>query len=459
MQTNFTPEQLRDPRIAEADASCARCVHCGLCTATCSTYVAARRRARQPARAHLPDEGHVRGRRAGRARGADHVDRCLSCLSCMTTCPSGVDYMHLVDMARSPHRGDRRRAASRSASCAACWRASLPYPERFRLALKLAPLGRPWLKLLRRFRLQGARGDDRAGAGRAAAVAEVRGPRHRRDRGRAARARHPARRLRAAGAAPRHQRCHHPAAGAARRRRRRGGRRRLLRRARSITWARRRAPSRFAKRNVDAWSKELAKEPVDAIIINASGCGTTVKDYGHLLKRRAGVCRARGTHFRAGARHHRVRRRATSWARPSAGRRCASPTIRPARCSTASASTRSRALCCIKAGFTRRRRPGRRTSAAARPAPTTFCSRRSPASCATARSKNIKRVKPDIVATGNIGCITQLEPAARHAGRAHGRAAGLGLRRAGAARAWSRSRASSPTCPSQAPHVEDYIDA
>ena len=52
-----------------------------------------------------------------------------------------------------------------------------------------------------------------------------------------------------------------------------------------ITWATRQERSHFAKRNVDAWSKELAKGPVDAIIVNASGCGTMVKDYGHLLKR------------------------------------------------------------------------------------------------------------------------------------------------------------------------------
>ena len=96
-----------------------------------------------------------------------------------------------------------------------------------------------------------------------------------------------------------------------------------------------------------------------------------------------------------------------AWGRPSAGRRCGSPITPPARCSTASASSRSRASCCATPASRWSRCP-RATCAAARPAPTTSCSRRSPPSCATARSTNIKRVRPDVVATGNIGCITQL---------------------------------------------------
>jgi glycolate oxidase iron-sulfur subunit len=77
------------------------CVHCGFCTATCPTYVTAGRRARQPARPHLPDQGHAGERRPADEEVVKHVDRCLSCLSCMTTCPSGVHYMHLVDHARA----------------------------------------------------------------------------------------------------------------------------------------------------------------------------------------------------------------------------------------------------------------------------------------------------------------------------------------------------------------------
>src|SRR5437868_4730599 len=101
MQTNFTLAQLADPNVAEADRILRTCVHCGFCTATCPTYVL------------LGDElDSPRGRiylikdmlESGRPATADvvkHIDRCLSCLACMTTCPSGVHYMHLVDHARA----------------------------------------------------------------------------------------------------------------------------------------------------------------------------------------------------------------------------------------------------------------------------------------------------------------------------------------------------------------------
>ena len=96
MQTNFTKQQLEDPTIAEAESILRRCVHCGFCTATCPTYVV------------LGDErdsprGRIYAIKDMFEKGADsktevstHIDRCLSCFSCMTTCPSGVDYMHLV---------------------------------------------------------------------------------------------------------------------------------------------------------------------------------------------------------------------------------------------------------------------------------------------------------------------------------------------------------------------------
>ena len=119
---------------------------------------------------------------------------------------------------------------------------------------------------------------------RAAARAQVRGPRHGGDRGGAARARDPARRLRPAGAAPRHQRFDDPAAGAPRRRRRRVGRRRLLRRA-HLSPGQRGGGHRLRQAQRRCLVEgNRASEPFDAIIANASGCGTMVKDYGHLLK-------------------------------------------------------------------------------------------------------------------------------------------------------------------------------
>ena len=101
MQTNFTPEQLQNPRLAEAEAILRRCVHCGLCTATCSTYVLLGDERDSPrGRIYLMKDMFEQDRAAS-PEVTHHVDRCLSCLSCMTTCPGGVDYMHLVDLARA----------------------------------------------------------------------------------------------------------------------------------------------------------------------------------------------------------------------------------------------------------------------------------------------------------------------------------------------------------------------
>ncbi|MDE2384028.1 MAG: glycolate oxidase subunit GlcF [Alphaproteobacteria bacterium] len=100
MQTFFTPEQLENPKLAVADEILRKCVHCGFCTATCPTYVLLGDENDSPrGRIYLMKEMLEQGRPAS-AQDVLHIDRCLSCLSCMTTCPSGVNYMHLVDQAR-----------------------------------------------------------------------------------------------------------------------------------------------------------------------------------------------------------------------------------------------------------------------------------------------------------------------------------------------------------------------
>jgi len=100
MQTNFSPAQLTDPKLKEADDILRRCVHCGFCTATCPTYLTLGDERDSPrGRIYLIKEMLETNAPASDAV-ATHIDRCLSCLSCMTTCPSGVDYMHLVDQAR-----------------------------------------------------------------------------------------------------------------------------------------------------------------------------------------------------------------------------------------------------------------------------------------------------------------------------------------------------------------------
>src|SRR5262245_52517600 len=142
MQTNFKPKQLKDPRIAEVDRILRKCVHCGFCTATCPTYVLLGDERDSPrGRIYLIKEMFERGRRAS-APVQHHVDRCLSCLSCMTTCPSGVDYMHLVDHARA-HIEETGRRSFIDRSIRSLLAAIVPYPDRFRLALRGAHVAPP----------------------------------------------------------------------------------------------------------------------------------------------------------------------------------------------------------------------------------------------------------------------------------------------------------------------------
>ena len=285
MQTSFTPKQLKDPRLAEVDRILRRCVHCGFCTATCPTYVLLGDERDSPrGRIYLMKEMFESGKAAS-PQVQRHVDRCLSCLPCMTTCPSGVDYMHLVDHGRAHieatgSRGFKERFVRGLLAM------TLPYPNRFRLALRAAWLARPFRGLLRALGLREVvamlelapagllRSGDFAGPGTAATKAERR-----------------KRVILLAGCA---QQVLRPEINDA-------TIRLLARRGVDVEVApgagccgalvhhmgREAAALAFARRNIDAWTRlmEKGEDPVDAIIINASGCGTTVKDYGHMLKR------------------------------------------------------------------------------------------------------------------------------------------------------------------------------
>ncbi len=155
MQTNFNSVQLADPTIARADAILRRCVHCGLCTATCPTYVLTGDERDSP-RGRIYFMKQMFEEREVTPSMTYHIDRCLSCFSCMTTCPSGVDYMHLVDLARTRieakgHRTPRTRTLR--------WIVSkvLPNPRRFRLALTLGWLARPFRNLIAARRVRAVR--------------------------------------------------------------------------------------------------------------------------------------------------------------------------------------------------------------------------------------------------------------------------------------------------------------
>ena len=101
MQTSFTLAQLADPDVAEADKILRACVHCGFCTATCPTYVLLGDELDSPRGRIYLIKDMLENDRPATGEVVKHIDRCLSCLACMTTCPSGVHYMHLVDHARA----------------------------------------------------------------------------------------------------------------------------------------------------------------------------------------------------------------------------------------------------------------------------------------------------------------------------------------------------------------------
>ncbi len=147
MQTSFTAEQLRDPDVAASNQVLRTCVHCGFCTATCPTFLLLGDELDSPrGRIYLIKDMLETGRPATE-EVVRHVDRCLSCLACMTTCPSGVNYMHLVDHARR-YIEDTYRRPWHDRMLRAMLGAMLPRPAVFRLALHAARLGRPLATLM-----------------------------------------------------------------------------------------------------------------------------------------------------------------------------------------------------------------------------------------------------------------------------------------------------------------------
>lgn len=147
MQTFFTPEQLTDPVTAKANKILRACVHCGLCQATCPTFQVQGDELDSPrGRIYLIKEMLEQGRPAD-ARTVKHLDRCLGCLSCTSTCPSGVDYAHLIELARGHVEATYRRPLGERLLRGLLLRV-LPYPGRFRLALFGAGLVRPFARLM-----------------------------------------------------------------------------------------------------------------------------------------------------------------------------------------------------------------------------------------------------------------------------------------------------------------------
>ncbi|MBN8292614.1 glycolate oxidase subunit GlcF [Rhodobacter sp. NTK016B] len=279
MQTTFTPEQLKAPAIQRANEVLRTCVHCGFCTATCPTYQVLGDELDSPrGRIYLIKDMLEQDRPADE-KTVKHIDRCLSCLACMTTCPSGVHYMHLVDIARAHiEKTYKRPLMDRFLR----WTLAriLPHPTRFRLALLGAKIGRPFAFLMPDARLKAmlamapkqippvSRND-------APQVFPVQGPR----------------RMRVALMTGCAQKALNTDINDA-------TIRVLTRLGCEVVVARGAGccgalthhmgqtdqSHASAAQNIRAWMAEVRGEGLDAVVINTSGCGTTVKDYGHMFR-------------------------------------------------------------------------------------------------------------------------------------------------------------------------------
>jgi glycolate oxidase iron-sulfur subunit len=404
VRTDLTPEQLADPDIAESEKILRTCTHCGFCTATCPTYVLLGDELDSPrGRIYLIKDMLSAG--SVSADAVKHIDRCLSCLSCMTTCPSGVNYMHLVDHGRRWIERHYRRPLG---ELLMRWflASVLSRPLLFRTSLHFAPVA----KGLRRFlppRLAPA-----------IAIAPTSVPYSSpTDRPQVfSPANH--RRMRVALLPGCAQKVLAPEINEA-------TIRLLTRHGCEVVIARgsgccgslahhlghEAAALGFARSNVDAWEHERFTSGLDAIVINASGCGTTVKDYGFMLREDPDFA---GKAARIAALARDLTEviallglgRATApiiKAKPRVAYHSACSMQHGQRVHTGPKELLAAAgfetidvpeghLCCGSAGTYNLLQP--EIAAALR----------------NRKLTNIAGTRPDFVATGNIGCITQLAP-------------------------------------------------
>ena len=279
MRTDFTAAQLADPATAAVEAVIRKCVHCGFCTATCPTYVLLGDELDGPRGRIYLMQNMLESEAEPTPGVVKHIDRCLSCLSCMTTCPSGVNYMHLVDHARA-YIERRYKRPIMERLIRALLAAVLPYPPRFRLALALARLARPLEHL--------AKGVDVL---KPLAVMLKLAPRYPAASPTTTSLTLPSPRGRVALL----QGCAEPVLkpeirAATVRVLNRVGYEVIFAAGEQCCGAlvhhmgREEAALAAARSNVDAWTREIEGEGIDAILITASGCGTSVKNYGHMLR-------------------------------------------------------------------------------------------------------------------------------------------------------------------------------
>ena len=101
MQTSFTEKQLENKENKSSESILRKCVHCGMCNATCPTYGINGDELEGPRGRIYLIKDMLENNKPANKKIAQHIDSCLSCYACMTTCPSGVNYMHLIDHGRN----------------------------------------------------------------------------------------------------------------------------------------------------------------------------------------------------------------------------------------------------------------------------------------------------------------------------------------------------------------------
>ncbi|GEO85137.1 MULTISPECIES: glycolate oxidase subunit GlcF [Alphaproteobacteria] len=404
MQTNFTAEQLADPHVAEAEAILRKCVHCGFCTATCPTYVTLGNELDSPrGRIYLIKDMLENGRPADK-QVVTHIDRCLSCLACTTTCPSGVDYMHLVDHARIHIEKTYKRPLLNRLT-RGILAMTLPYPARFRAALGLARLGRPFAGLLKRIpalkpmgamldlapRSIPAAGDSARPAthapqadkrGRVAILTGCAQPVL--DPGINAATIRLLTRLGVEVVVPEGEGCcgalvHH-----------------MGRETQALD---------SARRNVDVWTREIERGGLDAIIITASGCGTTIKDYGHMLRLDPAYAEKA---MRVSALARDVTEYLSTLDLPVMEKKYLSVTYHSA-CSMQHGQkiTTAPKILLKNAGFTVRD-PAEGHLCCGSAGTYNIMQSEISEKLKVRKVKNLEATRPDVIATGNIGCMTQI---------------------------------------------------
>ena len=408
MQTVFTPEQLKDPDTARSNQVLRTCVHCGMCTATCPTFVLLGDELDSPRGRIYLIKDMLEGGKPATEEVVRHVDRCLSCLSCMSTCPSGVNYMHLVDHARRYIEESYARPWHERV-LRSVLQAVLPYPGRFRLALAGARLARPLRAVVPN---QGRLGRqlhamlDLAPAS-VPPKSPMQAPQTHRAQGQ--------RRMRVALLTGCAQTVLAPGINEATIR--------LLTRmgvevvvaqgagccgALTHHMGRHDPAMASARANLAAWGREIEGEGLDAIVVNTSGCGTTVKDYGHMFRNEPEPWKGRASAVSKLACDvsEILTRLDYEPVRQPSGLRVAyhsACSLQHGQRITAEPKALLRKagfdvvepaephLCCGSAGTYNLMQPEIAGQLRAR------------------KLANLEAVRPDLVAAGNIGCITQLQ--------------------------------------------------